>query len=738
MTYIRNSIVFLLTMSLVLFQGGFVVFAAADSPWTQTDWSGGVGTSTTNQYSATSNGNASTVGQIELASNGEEFSNTGFESDLSAWSAAGGSWDLVGGNEFIDGVDSADLTFGDGSTDRAFSLSMWVNLRNVPLFNYFFSKVDEYQFFFFSNNYLTFRLYDGSASDRIVLNSTGPIAATYLNTWTHFVATYDGEGSSSGMAIYIDGVLLPTNTADVGSYDAMQDLANNVTLGVGNAGYQSTYLADAIVFDKELSAGEVAAVYNGGDPRDETIESLAGNLAGYWRSYDSTNVVGGVIDKSGNGNNFTMTNMSDDDIIFEYPGSSDGISTVRETVTTYDSSSGSVEVTTAAAPFNFTQSLNVGDTNQYNLTAYAYTDGSAVTSSDVELVVDGSTISTTYTDMGSGWYQLSGTTAGAATTVAYGAQVKASKIVYLDDFSLSRFATSGTLTSAIFDAELPAQWGTTTFTVSGTGNTTVVVRSDNSSDMSGAPAFGTCNAIISGSDISSNNCVDDDDQYLQYQVQLGATNTATSPLFEDISTTFITDAVAPTLSNINTSNIGKDTATIRWATNEIASSQIEYGTTSNYGTTTAETDTSPRVTNHTVVLTDLNNCTTYHYRVRSTDDADNTGISINQTFDTTGCADAGGYSYVAAPVVRTQPTTQTITTPTTSTSTSLLRNRLTRKGDRGSHVQQLQTALNSHFDTTLDVDGIFGPLTEAVVKLFQTTKNLDVDGVVGPMTLEKF
>jgi len=58
---------------------------------------------------------------------------------------------------------------------------------------------------------------------------------------------------------------------------------------------------------------------------------------------------------------------------------------------------------------------------------------------------------------------------------------------------------------------------------------------------------------------------------------------------------------------------------------------------------------------------------------------------------------------------------------------------LSRPYMRGVEVKSLQAALkNNGFSG--DVDGVFGPFTEVLVKQFQRKRNLDADGVVGPMT----
>ena len=56
---------------------------------------------------------------------------------------------------------------------------------------------------------------------------------------------------------------------------------------------------------------------------------------------------------------------------------------------------------------------------------------------------------------------------------------------------------------------------------------------------------------------------------------------------------------------------------------------------------------------------------------------------------------------------------------------------LIRKGSKGDTVKKLQECLG------LDVDGDFGPGTEAALKSWQRENNCIADGVAGPQTLGK-
>jgi hypothetical protein len=98
------------------------------------------------------------------------------------------------------------------------------------------------------------------------------------------------------------------------------------------------------------------------------------------------------------------------------------------------------------------------------------------------------------------------------------------------------------------------------------------------------------------------------------------------------------DAAPPIISGVAAGNLSSNSATISWSTDETASSQVEYGTSTAYGSQSALDAT--RVTNHSVALSELSSGRLYHYRVKSADANGNLAISGDFTF-TTSPAPAG-------------------------------------------------------------------------------------------------
>jgi hypothetical protein len=146
---------------------------------------------------------------------------------------------------------------------------------------------------------------------------------------------------------------------------------------------------------------------------------------------------------------------------------------------------------------------------------------------------------------------------------------------------------------------------------------------------------GTCNYTVQGGDISADLTVSSISGTITDQASNAmASFTIATNLASNKALVIDTEDSVISLLVAAPSNT---TSTITWTTDEISSSIVDYGLTNAYGTSTAEEDTSPRVTSHSVDISSLVACTTYHYRVRSTDGASNTATGSDNTFTTTGC-----------------------------------------------------------------------------------------------------
>lgn len=98
-----------------------------------------------------------------------------------------------------------------------------------------------------------------------------------------------------------------------------------------------------------------------------------------------------------------------------------------------------------------------------------------------------------------------------------------------------------------------------------------------------------------------------------------------------------TDSTPPVISSVQSTSVGANSATITWTTNEMATSTVDYGTTTSYGSVELN---GSYTTAHSVSVTGLTASTTYNYQVSSTDPSSNSNSSANYTFTTT--ASGGG------------------------------------------------------------------------------------------------
>jgi GH18 family chitinase len=93
-----------------------------------------------------------------------------------------------------------------------------------------------------------------------------------------------------------------------------------------------------------------------------------------------------------------------------------------------------------------------------------------------------------------------------------------------------------------------------------------------------------------------------------------------------------TAAVVPVLSAVTVTSIGTSSATVTWTTNVSAESQVEYGLSAAYASTTTLNTTL--ATSHSVVLSGLASGTPYHYAVLSVSSSGGSAVSADAAFTT--------------------------------------------------------------------------------------------------------
>lgn len=103
---------------------------------------------------------------------------------------------------------------------------------------------------------------------------------------------------------------------------------------------------------------------------------------------------------------------------------------------------------------------------------------------------------------------------------------------------------------------------------------------------------------------------------------------------ETPTATPVPDITKPTITDISAGTITNTGAKISWSLSEPATGQVEYGTTTIYGSFTLKE--SGFLSAHAQNISGLNPGTTYNYRIISSDAAGNTTTSSNNTFTTTG------------------------------------------------------------------------------------------------------
>ena len=211
---------------------------------------------------------------------------TGYENGAGrTWTYSGGltTDKIFQGQTYVysfDGVDSylstpdtADMSFGDGSSDSAFSIGGWIEVVAGSTNRRVITKYDvttgstarEWILSLSTDEKLKLLLVDESAGTLPFVESSALSVG-----WHYVVATYDGSGGNDaddGMNMYINGVLQNTSKSGTVGYTAMENTGADVYIGcdIGAGGTPTNnYKGDMgrlFVTAEELSASKVWKLY---------------------------------------------------------------------------------------------------------------------------------------------------------------------------------------------------------------------------------------------------------------------------------------------------------------------------------------------------------------------------------------------------------------------------------------------------------------------------------------------
>ena len=184
--------------------------------------------------------------------------------------------DFDGSDDIAYITDDDIFSFGDGSTDKPFTLSSWIKFSDDDG-GEIISKSNaaiatEYRFYIDDSDKLVLYL-NGGTGDFTKTSSS----ALSENVWHNVLATYDGSSTINGITLYVDGAKVASTGVIGSSYTAMSNAAVRLYIGARNSNNPDSTLStanqlnsqidDAKVFNYVLTPQQVRDVYNSGTIR---------------------------------------------------------------------------------------------------------------------------------------------------------------------------------------------------------------------------------------------------------------------------------------------------------------------------------------------------------------------------------------------------------------------------------------------------------------------------------------
>lgn len=184
---------------------------------------------------------------------------------------------------------ASDMSFSSGGVDLPFSYNFWINptTHNLGVVQMIFTKRAlsgpnvEYFISFNTNGDFRFTTFDGGTSNF----RTQTLASANITdgVWQMMTCNYDG----ANFTIYKDTVLQTTTRTNGGTYTAMNNTTEVVSMGTWSSGsnFYSGGIDSIGIFNDVLTSTEISTLYNGGLGLNLFDVSNSILLNGYGYSY---------------------------------------------------------------------------------------------------------------------------------------------------------------------------------------------------------------------------------------------------------------------------------------------------------------------------------------------------------------------------------------------------------------------------------------------------------------------
>lgn len=176
----------------------------------------------------------------------------------------------AGPNDFVEVAHDARFSFTDGTDDLPFSVSAWVNMGEVAndpiVCKYGTSNPNREWLLLITSGKVALYLHDGSVE--INASTVDTITA---GQWFHVAVTYAGTSSGSfasaadNISIHINGKVQSVTRYNHASYAGMPNTAQALWVGRYSNTYSKGHIRDVKIYNRSLSATEVAQLARGND-----------------------------------------------------------------------------------------------------------------------------------------------------------------------------------------------------------------------------------------------------------------------------------------------------------------------------------------------------------------------------------------------------------------------------------------------------------------------------------------